>query len=162
MINDSRARARFWRTSPAEPGEELGVRGAGAERQLAAELLAAFREYAQTNTEFIARLAGRVLNHVLLVKTSVFDANATPVTEQFRTPVGAVEVTNPSTHTVWVMPGGPGPGNTPPTAGVGLHPILPSSRQTVPIGAHNFTLYGTAGDTVAYQVWTSGTSPVAN
>jgi hypothetical protein len=151
---------------PPQPTEELGVpKGRDVERVLAAELLAAFRYFARTNTEMIERLAGRVFNHVLLVKTAAFDALLTPLTENFHTPIGAVEVTNASTHTVWVMPGGPGPGVTAPTSGVGLFPILASSKGIVPIGAHNFTIYGgnasVAGDQVAYQVYTTALRPVA-
>lgn len=140
-------------TKPAEPGEPVKPRRGDAQRVLAAELLDEFRAYAQTHTDFMARLAGGIVNDVLGVETVTFDA-AGVIARQWKVAAGSVEVCNLSSDPVTVVAGGPGPGA--PNVGVGVSVVPAGAIRIVNLGARQMTIYGTAGDQVSYQAVTRG------
>lgn len=135
-------------------------RGRDAERILAAELLAEFRAFQQTMTQFAERIAGRVTNHVLEVRSRAFDANATPILLSYGAPVGAIVVRAPA-HSVTIATG-PQSGTTAPTVGLGVWTVPANSVDTVPVAAREITLYGTAADIVQYSVLTTAPLAVAS
>ena len=145
-------------TKPAVPGETHKARGRSAERILAAELLDAFRNAAQTMTEFAERLQGRLVNHVLEVGTWVFDANATPVFRQWHAAAGCVEISNFSAAGVLtVVAAGPGAGA--PTSGIGVYRIPAGVTRVVAVASRQVTVYGTAGDAFSRQAFTAAPTP---
>jgi hypothetical protein len=128
-------------------------RGRRAELMLAGQMLAEFRAWAQTHTEFIARLAGNVVNDVLRVKTATFDANGTPIGDDFHVPCGTLEIENLGTHPMTVANRTDATGSAP-SGGVGVRIIPAGAHRYVPIGSRSFTIYGTAGDQVSYAAYT--------
>ena len=137
------------------------LRGRELERAFYAEMLQELRGLALTMTEFAERLAGRAVNHVLKVRTVIFDATG-QVFEAFGVAAGSIEVTNLSTvagHNVVVHAAGPM--GAAPGAGVGVYFVPPASTRVIALGSRQLTLYGTAGDTVSYQVFTSAVQPAA-
>jgi hypothetical protein len=146
------------RTGPADIDDQLPRRvpGREAQRLLAAESVELLRALAQRMTEFTALLQGQVINNVLEVATVVVPATGDAlVQKQYQAAVGSVEVNNTSTHTVTVVSGS-NSGATPPTSGTGVYQVAAGATRLVNIGAREFTLYGTAGDTFGIQVFTRG------
>lgn len=142
------------------PAVERRPTGRQAERILAAELLDEFRAYAQTSTEFMARLGGRVVNDVLGVETCVFDAAATPVDRQWHVAAGCIVVANYSAaNTLTVVAAGPA-GNPAPASGVGVTRIPPGACRVVALASRTVTFYGTAADAFSYQAFTAAPQPV--
>lgn len=135
-------------------------RGKEAERILAAELLASFRAMQQTMTEFAERIAGRITNHVLEIRSRAFDTNATPIQLSYGAPAGAIVVRAPA-HAVTIATGVQS-GTAAPTVGLGVWTVPANSVDTVPVAAREITLYGTAGDIVQYVVLTSAPIAVAS
>lgn len=145
-------------TTPAQaqPGAHR-FRGRDAERILAGELLEAFRAHAQTSTEFMERLAGRLVNHVLLVETAVFDATATPIYRSFKAAAGAIEVSNRGANDITVSAAGPS--SSAPPSGVGVYVVAAGTTRVVALASRQVTLYGTAADKLSFQVFTAGPHP---
>lgn len=135
-------------------------RGKEAERILAAELLSSLRAMQATMTEFVERLGGRIINHVLEIRTRAFDTNATPIQLSYGTVIGALMVRAPA-HAVTIATGPAAAGSAAPTAGLGVWTVPANTVETVPIGAREVTLYGTANDVVQYVALTSGPIAVA-
>lgn len=112
-------------TKPAQPGPARPPKGRDAERVLAAELLDAFRAAAQTSTEFMERLQGRLVNHVLAVETVEIPAEGW-VARNWGAAAGAVEVTNLGAATATA---------TVPAVTVGANPAaVAEASVTVPAG----------------------------
>lgn len=145
-------------TTPAEPEAVLPARGRAAERILAGELLAAFRDFAQTHTEFLARLQGRLVNDVLEVATFVFDANATPVPRQWKAAAGCVEVSNFSAAGVLTVHAA-GPASSAPTSGVGVYRVPAGATRVIAVASRQVTFYGAAADAFSFQAFTAAPTP---
>jgi hypothetical protein len=141
--------------SPSPDGLPAGApRGREAERILAAELLAEFRHFQQSQTAFVERIAGRITNHVLAVRTVQVDAAGDPITLTFGTPIGAVRV-RAAGHAVTVV-AGPATGSVAPTTGTGVWTVPANTADTIPIAAAEVTLWGTAADLIGVQAYSAG------
>lgn len=129
-----------------------------AEKVLTAELLSALRDHAQTSTEFMRRLAGQSVNNVLDVYSGVFPAEGY-ITREYNVAAGCVQVSNLGIagHIVTVVSSGPG-GTTPPT-GLGSYVIDGGTARTVAVASRVITIWGTAGDRFAFQVFASAVEP---
>jgi len=144
--------------------EQTGRESAGravkpkdAEVVLAQELLAEIRLMRETNSEVAAHFRSGVLNEVLAVRMVVLDADGTASLE-FRSMVGSVVVANHNAAgniTVSSSPKAASVGNQ----GSGQFLIRPGVAASVPIGSHTVTLYGTAGNVVSVQAFTSRVPP---
>jgi hypothetical protein len=142
---------------PPDAVEFKGVSQREMQRVMNAELLQDMRWWRQSFTEFAARLQGRLVNDVLQVETVIIDANATPVTRQWRAAAGSVEVNNLSTHPITVSAGGASA--VAPAQGVSVYIVPAASTRTVNLAARQVTFYGTAGDSFSYQAFTAGAAP---
>jgi hypothetical protein len=131
--------------------EEL--RGRNAERNLTALMLAEIREQNALLTEFTARLGSQIVNNVLEVATRTFPNDAY-LGMQFSVAAGVIEVSNDSEHDITVSSAAPQ--SSAPTNGIGVYIVPAGERRVVNVASHNITLYGTAADTVSYQVLTRG------
>lgn len=137
-------------------------RGRDAERLLWAQLLAEFRDYSQRNTEFIGRLVGNLVNNTLEVGSGVFDSSGL-ITRTFHAPIGHVVLDNQSQHVVQVKTG-QNTGLSPTVAAgnnIGVYPVPPGAIRPVAIDDHSVTFYGTPGDLIAWQVFTTPARPAA-
>lgn len=131
-----------------------------ADRELTAETLSALRGFAQTHTEFMARLGGQLFNDTLLVETLVLPADAY-VTRSFQVAAGAVEVyySDPA--------GSPPPALVStgdgyrPTGGVGVSVVPSGTIRTVALGSRTLSIWGVAGATVSFQVFTAAVRPTS-
>lgn len=127
-------------------------RGKAAEKQVWGQLLANMFAMHRTLTSFMERFQGVALNNTLEVCTEVFGTE--PITRSYHAAAGCVEVANLSTHDVTVSSGGP---NTQaPATGRGVSVVQAGVKSVVALGATSFTLYGTQGDRVTFQVFTTG------
>lgn len=132
------------------------ARGKTAERILFAEMLSRLETMQASMTGFMERYQGRLLNGVLAVETAIFDASGM-ISRNYHAPAGCIQVRNPGTHTVTVSSAGP-TGSAPPV-GPGVWIMPAASRDVVSLGSTTFTLYGTVGDTVSFQVFSIGPQP---
>lgn len=130
-----------------------------AERVLTAELLAAFQDYARTQTVFNERLASQVVNHVLDVQTITIPT-AGYVWRTYRVAAGSVEVRNLGTHQMTVVAAATS--DSAPANGSGVYVVPAGAVALVNIASRQFTLYGTAGDQASYQVFTTGGLSASN
>jgi hypothetical protein len=144
-------------TPVAERGESARpARGREAERVLAAELLAAFRHMAQSTTDFMARIASGIINDVLVVETATFPADGI-VHRQYGVAAGVIEVRNLAATNV-VTVSSSGPSSAAPSGGVGVYKVPGGVESEIHLASHQVTFYGTSGDSVSFQVLTSGGS----
>ncbi|WP_163570799.1 hypothetical protein [Fodinicola feengrottensis] len=81
------------------------------------------------------------------------------ISRNYHAPAGCIQVRNPGVHMITVSSAGPT--GSAPQVGPGVWQIPAASRDTVSLGSTIFTLYGTAGDTVSFQVFTIGPQPGA-
>ena len=130
------------------------------ERALGAELLEALRHQAQTQTEFLERLAGQTVNHCLEVYSGTFDATG-QFTREYQVAAGCVKVRNlgVAANIITVSSAGPGTGAP---SGTGTFLIPGGETDVVPLASRTFTLYGAAGDRFAIAVFTTAAQPVAS
>lgn len=128
------------------------------ERELVAELLDALRQQAQTTTEFMARLGGQVINDVLEVATLVIPTEGF-IARDYSVAAGCIDVSNLGVAANLMTVTSGGPGAAAPPSGTGVYIIAGGSRRTVSLASHQFTIWGTAGDKVSFQVFTSAISP---
>jgi hypothetical protein len=130
-------------------------KGRQAELLLAAEMLAEFRHMAITTTEFMSRLAGRMVNNVLDVQTQVIPAapNAA-IPLEYNVAAGAIFVDNQGTHPMTVAASAYT--GTAPTQGVGVTIVPAGAWRRINVASRNITIYGTAGDVVCFQVSAAG------
>lgn len=134
-------------------------RGRAAERIYYGEALSELRHYMQTSTEFAARVSGQIVNNVLDVQTRVFDASGM-IALEYGAAIGCIDLdASLAPHQVTVATGG-GSGVVP-AQGAGVYIVAAGVKRAVNIGAHQVTLYGTAGDTVSFQVYTRAAGPSA-
>lgn len=148
----------FLETVPAEPGRR--PTGRQAERILAAELLDAFRNLAQTQTEFAERLQGRLVNHVLEVGTQKFNAAGDPISLAWHAAAGCIQVDNFSVAGVVTVVAA-GPSSSAPDVGTGVYKVPAGRSRTVAVASRQVTLWGTPGDVVSYQAFTRAPDPTA-
>lgn len=133
-------------------------RGREAERLIVAEAIQALRHAAQTMTEFAARLQGQVVNNVLESGTRILDASGTYTTE-WQAAGGCVYVRNLGTHPMTVTSRPVEPGGTAPSSGTGIWILPAGAADTVPLASRTMTVYGTTGDQVGVQVYTTSPAP---
>lgn len=129
-----------------------------AERAILAEAICRLHDAATKLTVVAERNGGRAVNHVLKVRTATFDAGG-QLAESFGVPAGSIYVSNFGTHTVTVV--ARTPETSAPAAGVGVHLVAAGAREVVALASREVTLYGTSGDTVSYQIFTTGPAPTA-
>jgi hypothetical protein len=128
------------------------------ERELTSQLLDQLRHQAQTTTEFAARLAGQLVNDTLEVWTGVIPAEGY-ITRSYHVTAGSIEVSNWGTAINFMTAHTGGPAGAVPT-GTGSYAIAGGASRTVALASREFTIWGTAGDRVSFQVFTTGVSAV--
>lgn len=131
--------------------EEL--RGKNAERTLTALMLAELREQNALMTEFTARLGSQIQNNVLEVATRVIPATGV-VSGEYGVAAGCIVVDNLSGSSVTVSSAGPQ--GSAPISGIGVTIVPAGVMRVVNLASRSWSIYGTAGDTVTYQVLTRG------
>lgn len=137
-------------------------RGRRAEQVLASEQLFELRAMRAIMTKQAARTSGRMINDTLLTATYQFavpgDGSTPVVALDFRVAAGSIRVTNLSaTNPVTVYPGAPM--GYAPAVGIGVAVVLQASSRVVVLGSHQCSIYGTAGDRVSVQVYTTPAEP---
>jgi hypothetical protein len=105
------------------------------------------------SSEVTERLTNGIVNHVLEVATRTIPTEGFFMKEYGAT-AGCVVVHNHGTNLVTVAAGLSS--GVAPREGVGVYNISSGTWETVNLGARGFTIYGTAGDRVSYQVFTRG------
>lgn len=128
---------------------------AQAQNLMFAELLAAVRSLYESSTQLAGRLGRRgSINGVMETWAGVFPASGI-IARQYEVAVGAITVDNLSAAGVVTIVNGVAAGDTgPQTAGVGVSYVRPNSRYIAPVADTGFTLVGTAGDKVSFEVFT--------
>lgn len=149
----------FTKAPPVDGLPQGSPRGKEAQALLAGEMLAAWRDMQATMTEFIERLGGRAVNHILAARTQVFDATGVIVLS-FGSPAGSITL-RAGAHAVTIASGSNSGGGNVPTAGTGIWVVPINTRDTVPIAARELVLYGTTGDPVSFVVFTTGPAPTS-
>lgn len=127
------------------------------QRVLVAELVDELRQLRLQQTEQWARWQGNVTirNDVLEVATKTFPTGG-EIPLQYPVPAGSVEVNNTASHSVTVTSSPPT--GAAPTTGRGVYVVPAGACRVVNVASRQVTLYGTAGDTISYQVLASGTA----
>lgn len=129
-------------------------RGREAERLVFAEMYSDLQALHKSTTEFMERFQGRLVNHVLMVATKTFPASGW-ISENFAAPIGTVRMRNlNAANNITVSSSSPQ--ETAPVTGVGVYVIPGTKDDTVSIGGTVVTFYGTVGDRVSYQIFTTG------
>jgi hypothetical protein len=123
-----------------------------AEREVLASLVEELRYLHGTQTEMIAHLRSQAVNGVLEVATLALDSTGA-LARSYNTAAGSVLVVNTTPAAITVQSGGQS-GSTAPPTGRGVSIIPAATSLPVPIGAHSFTIYGTPGAIVSFQVFT--------
>ena len=113
--------------------------------ELSARLLSA--------TETVERLANGIRNHVLFAGTVTLNSDGL-WTFGWGAMCGSAEITNVSASTTLTV--APGISSVAPLQGPGVHKIQPQTFRIVNIDSSTMTIYGTAGDTVGVQAFTTG------
>lgn len=131
--------------------------GREANRVLQAELLAELRHNAQSQTEFMERLGGQIINNTLEVFSGQFDATGV-FSRNWKVAAGSVVVNNLGVAGHRITVSTTAPGSVAPT-GTGTFLIDGGTSRTVPLASHNLTLYGTAGDFFSYAAFTAAVRP---
>jgi hypothetical protein len=126
---------------------------------LTSELVEQLRHLVQTQTEYLERLGGQVMNHVQEVGKFTFDAAATPMQKDYPVAIGCIVVNNTSDTTVTVVSGAAA--GSVPTSGLGAFDVAAGTQRTVPIGGHVVTVYGAAAKSFSFAIFTLGAAPVA-
>jgi hypothetical protein len=134
---------------------EIGKRVTRSEeKELLCSLLEEIQHFKTTTTEFASRYFGQTVNKVLAVETLIFDATGW-AQRQYQATAGCVEVRNlDATNPVTIAVGG-STGSAPAT-GIGVYVIPGGKVQVVNIASTDFTLYGTVGSKVSFQVFADG------
>ena len=92
------------------------------------------------------------VNGILEVSTDTLDANGM-LTRSYGVAIGSMVVSNPNSSNL-VVASGAANSNVAPTKGVGVFIVPANSVMTVAIDHHAFTFYGSAANTVSFQVFT--------
>lgn len=129
-------------------------RGRRAQDFVMAQLAADIRRELATQTEHMARLAGGLVNDVLLSATYTFDATGV-VFGQFKVSAGSVDVDNLGANPMTVIGRSDSTGAAP-TQGVGVRVVPKGTFRRVPLASREWAIYGTAGDQVSLAFYTTG------
>lgn len=145
-------------TEPEAPRRPTGRQ---AQQILATEMLGDWRAWAQTSTEFMARLGGQLVNDVLGVETCEIDANASPISRGWHVAAGCVQVENhdaAATLTVTTT----GAGASAPATGLGVYRVRPGQSRVIAVASRVVTFYGAAGLDFSYQAFARAPLPVCS
>lgn len=116
------------------------------------ELIGEMRRYHATSSEFMARLmAAGITNGVLEVGTDTIPSSGV-LTRAYHVQVGSMIVINAGAAAVTAVPGAPGP--VAPQIGAGVQPIPAQTLLALPVNDHAWSVWGTVGATVGFQVFT--------
>lgn len=122
-------------------------------QELSEQLLSELQHLNSTQTEMMARLAGGlILNNVLGVETVTIPSSGF-VQRDYPVAVGAVEIRT-AAHSVTFAAGGGA--SSPPQVGTGVYPVPANTVQVINLGSTTFTVYGSPGDVLSWQVFTKG------
>lgn len=132
-------------------------RGKEAERILAAEMLNELRAMRLVMTEQAAKLAGRMVNNTLTVRTAIFPTGGS-VPLAFHVAAGSIQVLNLSAAGLVTVTSAPDQGYAP-DSGHGVFVVGAGLRETVAVASRHITLYGTPGDRVSFQVFAGAVEP---
>lgn len=148
----------FLDTDPdAGQGTTRRPRGREAERILAAEMLSELRAMRMVMTEQAAKVAGRMVNNTLGVRTATFPPGGS-VALNYHVAAGSIRVTNLSATGAITVTSAGDLGYVP-VEGQGMYVVPAGLRETIPVASRHITLYGTPGERVSYMVFAGATSP---
>jgi len=136
--------------------KRLMPEGREAEVALAEAQLAELIYHARTHTESVAKLAGRIVNDVLLCELLTLDANG-QATREFGVAYGSVAVANFGDTDLTVAQSGLQ--GSAPGGGAGLALVGSLMGQVINLSGRALSLYGTAGARVMLQVFTKPQPP---
>lgn len=139
--------------APVPEPRQLSARQ--AEQLMQAELVAAIRSLVESSTEIVARLGRRgATNGVLESWAGVIPAGGV-LQRTYEVAIGSVSVENCSAANLMTVASGVPAGDTGgQSAGTGVSKVRANSRGIAPIGDHSFSITGTAGDVVSFEVFT--------
>ena len=138
----------------SEIGKVLQKNSRAASDELLVAMVSELRHLYLTQSDKLEMLAGNMKNHVLLSLTMPMPSDAYKTFGQLAVPAGTVIVFNYSATNTMTLQVGSGGGSNP-GQGVGIWPVKPARWLAVPCAAHEFTVYGTVGDTFGVQALTS-------
>jgi hypothetical protein len=147
-------------TPPESPAHSERLNPRQAERAFYAELVSQLQQLVQSMTTTMTRVLGRSVNNVIETATKVFPTGDGYLPLSYRTPLGSITV-RAGAHAVTVSAGGPSSTGTVPTQGAGIWVVPANTRDTIALTGHQVTLYGTATESVSYQVFAAGPTPAA-
>jgi hypothetical protein len=128
---------------------------AQAQTLMMAELNAAVRSLVESSTELAGRLARRgAVNSVLESWAGVFPVTGV-ITRTYEVAAGSISIENLSAANKVIVTTGVASGDTGAnTTGVGVSYIRANALGRAPLADHSFTLTGTAGDSISFEVFT--------
>lgn len=128
---------------------------AQAQALMMAELSAAVRSLVESSTELAGRLGRRgAVNAVLESWAGVFPTNGV-ITRTYEVAAGSISIENLSATHSLILTTGVAAGDTGAnTSGVGVSYVRANALGRSPLADHSFTLTGTAGDLVSFEVFT--------
>ncbi len=119
---------------------------------IATEILGELRRITATQTVYLERLAGQVVNHVLEVATVAIPDDGW-VTRSYHVAAGSIVVDNPGLDDVTVVSASPS--GTKPAVGVGVYIVPGGTLRHINLASHDVTLWGTSGAVVSFQTLTT-------
>ncbi len=122
-----------------------------SDKAVVADIMSAFQAWQQTQTEYMARMAGQIINGVLLVETFVIPT-AGYVAREWSVAAGAALVENHAETEV--VSSSSGPSGDVPTSGVGVVIVPAQSARSHCLASRQLTIYGDPGARVTVQVVT--------
>jgi len=127
---------------------------AQAQTLMMAELNAAVRSLVESSTELAGRLGRRgAVNSILESWAGLFPASGV-ITRTYEVAAGSMTIENMGTHVVTVTTGVAAGDTGANTAGVGVSYVRASAAGKAPLADHSFTITGTAGDAISFEVFT--------
>lgn len=146
------AAAQVDTTAQVTPPAPLSARQADA--LMTAELLSAVRSLVESTTELAGRLGRRgAVNGVLESWAGVIPASGV-IQRTYEVAIGCVSCENISAANLMTIASGVPAGDTGgQTAGTGVTYVRANSRGLAPIADHSFSITGTPGDKVSFEVW---------
>lgn len=135
--------------------EQRRLTQAQAQVLMMAELNAAVRSLVESSTELAGRLRRRgSVNGVLESWAGVFPASGV-ITRTYEVAAGSISIENmAAAHTLTLTTGVAAGDTGANTSGVGVSYVRANARGISPIGDHSFTITGTAGDAISFEVFT--------
>lgn len=138
----------------------MGLFESAEEKALFQQLLEQLR-YSTTHLSRTSELlATGVMNHVLDVATLTIptapDPQAGYLTKSYQATAGCMKVTNLGTAEISVCASAPTGPTAPPNGGFGTTVVPAGASDVVSLASRTWTIYGTSGQRVAFQVFTVG------